>query len=64
MSLLTMREAIQQALCEEMRRQPDLHLLGQDLGAYGGTFGVTRGLFEEFGPERVRTSRPWPWIRS
>lgn len=54
MALLTMREAIQQALREEMRQQPDLHLLGQDLGAYGGTFGVTRGLFEEFGPERVR----------
>jgi pyruvate dehydrogenase E1 component beta subunit len=49
-----MREALNQALREEMTRQPDLHLLGQDLGAYGGTFGVTRGLFDEFGPERVR----------
>ena len=54
MAVLTMREAIQQALREEMRSQPGLHLLGQDLGAYGGTFGVTRGLFDEFGPERVR----------
>lgn len=54
MPVLTMREALNEALREEMRSQPDLHLLGQDLGAYGGTFGVTRGLFQEFGPERVR----------
>jgi acetoin:2,6-dichlorophenolindophenol oxidoreductase subunit beta len=37
-----------------MLKQPDLMLLGQDIGAYGGTFGVYRGLFEEFGPTRVR----------
>lgn len=54
MPVLTMREAINQALREEMRSQPNLVLLGQDIGAYGGTFGVYRGLFEEFGPERVR----------
>ena len=51
---VTMREAITQALQEEMRHQPDLVLLGQDIGAYGGTFGVYRGLFDEFGPDRVR----------
>jgi pyruvate/2-oxoglutarate/acetoin dehydrogenase E1 component len=51
---VTMREAITQALHEEMRHQPDLVLLGQDIGAYGGTFGVYRGLFDEFGPDRVR----------
>lgn len=49
-----MSEAINQALREEMRSQPELTLLGQDIGAYGGTFGVYRGLFEEFGAERVR----------
>jgi pyruvate/2-oxoglutarate/acetoin dehydrogenase E1 component len=54
MPVVTMREAINQAICEEMRSQPNLVLLGQDIGAYGGTFGVYRGLFEEFGPERVR----------
>jgi pyruvate dehydrogenase E1 component beta subunit len=37
-----------------MLRQPELVLLGQDIGAYGGTFGVYRGLYDEFGPERVR----------
>jgi pyruvate/2-oxoglutarate/acetoin dehydrogenase E1 component len=54
MAVLTMREAINQALREEMVRQPEMTLLGQDIGAYGGTFGVYRNLFEEFGPERVR----------
>lgn len=54
MPTLTMREAITQALQEEMRHQPHLTLLGQDIGAYGGTFGVYRGLFDEFGPERIR----------
>jgi pyruvate dehydrogenase E1 component beta subunit len=54
MAVLTIREAINQAIREEMRKQPELVLLGQDIGAYGGTFGVYRGLFEEFGPERVR----------
>src|SRR3984893_15583935 len=54
MSILTMREAITQALREELVQQPNLVLLGQDIGAYGGTFGVYRGLFDEFGKERVR----------
>lgn len=51
---LTMSQAINEALQEEMRRQPNLILLGQDIGAYGGTFGVYRGLYEEFGEDRVR----------
>lgn len=54
MASITMRQAINDALREEMHAQPDLILLGQDIGAYGGTFGVYRGLFDEFGPERVR----------
>jgi len=54
MPILTMSQAINEALSEEMRSQPELTLLGQDIGAYGGTFGVYRGLFEEFGPDRVR----------
>jgi pyruvate/2-oxoglutarate/acetoin dehydrogenase E1 component len=49
-----MSQAINEAIREEMRRQPDLILLGQDIGAYGGTFGIYRGLYEEFGQERVR----------
>lgn len=54
MRSLTMSQAINEALREEMRSQPSLILLGQDIGAYGGTFGVYRGLFEEFGEDRVR----------
>src|SRR6266851_4879970 len=54
MPVLKMREGITQALREELVQQPNLVLLGQDIGAYGGTFGVYRGLFDEFGPDRVR----------
>lgn len=49
-----MAEAINEAVRHEMRRDSNIVLLGQDIGAYGGTFGVYKGLFEEFGPERVR----------
>lgn len=54
MRQITMSQAINEAVREEMRRDPNLILLGQDIGAYGGTFGVYRGLFEEFGKDRVR----------
>jgi acetoin:2,6-dichlorophenolindophenol oxidoreductase subunit beta len=46
--------AIREALAEEMTRDPAVFLIGEDIGAYGGCFGVTRGLLEKFGPERVR----------
>ena len=45
--------AINQALAEEMARDPDVFLIGEDIGEAGGVFGVTRGLFGEFGPDRV-----------
>ncbi len=51
---LTTAQAIREALAEEMRRDPRVFLLGEDIGIYGGAFGVTNGLLEEFGPERVR----------
>ncbi len=51
---LTMSQAINAALREEMQWQPEMVLLGQDIGTYGGTFGVYKGLFDEFGPDRVR----------
>ena len=50
---VTYLEAIRQALREEMQRDPRVFLIGEDIGAYGGAFGVTKGLFEEFGPQRV-----------
>ncbi len=47
-------EAVRDALREEMIRDPKVILLGEDIGIYGGAYGATRGLYEEFGPERVR----------
>lgn len=51
---ITYLEAVREALLQEMRRDPEVFLLGEDIGVYGGAFGVTRGLLDEFGPERVR----------
>jgi pyruvate/2-oxoglutarate/acetoin dehydrogenase E1 component len=51
---LTYLEAVREALTQEMRRDPAVFLLGEDIGVYGGAFGATRGMLEEFGPERVR----------
>ncbi|MDH7568741.1 MAG: alpha-ketoacid dehydrogenase subunit beta [Armatimonadota bacterium] len=47
-------EALREALMEEMDRDPEVFLLGEDIGVYGGCFGVTRGLLERYGPDRVR----------
>jgi len=52
--ILSMAEAINEAIRHEMRRNPEIILLGQDIGVYGGTFGVYKGLFEEFGDDRVK----------
>jgi 2-oxoisovalerate dehydrogenase E1 component beta subunit len=50
---VTYLDAIREALAEEMRRDPKVFVLGEDVGAYGGAFGVTQGLYEEFGEARV-----------
>ncbi len=50
---LTYLEAIREALFEEMRRDAKVFVLGEDVGAYGGAFGVTQGLYDEFGELRV-----------
>jgi len=49
---LTYLEAIREALFEEMRRDDKVFVLGEDVGAYGGAFGVTKGLYDEFGEYR------------
>ena len=54
MTELRMRDAIREALREEMLRDERVFLLGEDIGAYGGSYACTRGLLEEFGPGRVR----------
>lgn len=46
-------EAIREALAEEMRRDPKVFVLGEDVGSYGGAFGATQGLYDEFGEMRV-----------
>lgn len=51
---ITYREAIHDAMVEEMRRDENVFLIGEDIGAYGGAFGVSAGMLAEFGPERVR----------
>ena len=50
---LSYLEAIREALAEEMRRDPKVFVLGEDVGAYGGAFGATQGLYDEFGESRV-----------
>ncbi|CAG0960409.1 pyruvate dehydrogenase E1 component beta subunit [Myxococcaceae bacterium] len=47
-------EALNEALAEEMRRDPDVFLMGEDIGLFGGTFRVTEHLLAEFGAKRVR----------
>jgi len=56
MSRLFFREAIARAIAEEMERDPRVILLGQDIAAHGGSYAETRGLFERFGPSRVRNT--------
>ncbi|UCC83010.1 MAG: pyruvate dehydrogenase complex E1 component subunit beta [Gemmatimonadota bacterium] len=54
MAVITYRDALNQALREEMRRDPDIFLMGEEVGAYQGAYKVSRGLLEEFGEWRVR----------
>ncbi len=54
MSRITMREAISQALWEEMERDPKVFILGEEVGVWGGTYAVTKGFYDHFGAERVR----------
>jgi pyruvate dehydrogenase E1 component beta subunit len=51
---LTYREAMREALREALQRDERVFLMGEDVGRYGGCFGVSLGLLEQFGPERVR----------
>jgi len=54
MAVITMREAISQALWEEMERDERVIILGEEVGVWGGTYAVTKGFYDHFGPERVR----------
>ncbi|MDB5952722.1 MAG: hypothetical protein JWR65_4577 [Massilia sp.] len=50
---LTMAQAISEAIAQEMRQDPEVFVLGEDVGKYGGIFGATTGLLAEFGKERI-----------
>jgi len=54
MAELTYRQAVAHGIAQEMRRDPDLVMLGEDIAGAGGVFKTTVGLLEEFGPRRVR----------
>jgi pyruvate dehydrogenase E1 component beta subunit len=54
MAVITMREALNQAMKEEMRRDPSVFLIGEEVGQYQGAYKVTQGMVQEFGEWRVR----------
>ena len=54
MALITVRQAISDALREEMERDEKVFILGEEVGVWGGTYAVTRGFYDQFGAKRVR----------
>lgn len=54
MRQITYRDAVREAMVEEMRRDENVYFMGEDIGAYCGAFGVSKNMLEEFGPERIR----------
>jgi pyruvate dehydrogenase E1 component beta subunit len=53
MEMMTVREAIRAAMSEEMRRDPDVFLMGEEVGQYQGAYKISQGMLDEFGPNRV-----------
>jgi pyruvate/2-oxoglutarate/acetoin dehydrogenase E1 component len=51
---ITYRDAVRAAIREAMQRDPRVFLMGEDVGRYGGCYAVSKGLLDEFGPERIR----------
>ena len=51
---MTYRDALREALREAMRRDPRVFLMGEDVGRYGGSYAVSKGLLQEFGEDRIR----------
>jgi len=54
MPRITIREAISQALWEEMERDPKVFIMGEEVGVWGGSYAVTKGFYDHFGAERVK----------
>ncbi len=53
MAEMTYRDALRQALIDSMREDENVFVIGEEVGRYGGAYGVTKGLIDEFGPERM-----------
>jgi len=53
MSKITFREALNQAMCEEMERDPGVFLMGEEVAEYNGAYKVSQGMLDKFGPKRV-----------
>jgi pyruvate dehydrogenase E1 component beta subunit len=53
MKTMTVREALREAMAEEMRRDPTVFLMGEEVGEYQGAYKISQGLLDEFGPRRV-----------
>ena len=53
MKEITYAQAIQDAICEEMDRDENVFMMGEDIGVFCGAFGVSRGMIEKFGKERI-----------
>jgi acetoin:2,6-dichlorophenolindophenol oxidoreductase subunit beta len=56
MAEITYREAVRDAMSEAMRRDDDVFIMGEDIAEMGGSMGVTQGMLDEFGPDRVRNT--------
>jgi pyruvate dehydrogenase E1 component subunit beta len=57
---ITYRDAVREAIREALLADPRVFLMGEDVGRYGGCYAVTKGLLDEFGPERIFATRPFP----
>ncbi len=53
MVMMTVREALREAMSEEMRRDPEVFLMGEEVGQYQGAYKISQGMLDEFGPQRV-----------
>ena len=53
MRTIQFREAIAEAMSEEMRRDPSVYLMGEEVAEYNGAYKASKGMLDEFGPERV-----------
>ncbi|MGB3531039.1 MAG: alpha-ketoacid dehydrogenase subunit beta, partial [Saprospiraceae bacterium] len=51
--IITLRDALREAMVEEMRRDPNVFLMGEEVAEYNGAYKVSKGMLEEFGPQRV-----------